>query len=101
MSNPGSARADIATRWVELVVALLFVLCGVIAIVDSLRVGITWAEDGPRAGYFPFYIGCLLALAGGIVAVQTLVHWRKLAGVSFVSRDRCSSCCSRRSRSSS
>jgi hypothetical protein len=64
MSTPGSARGDIATRWVELIVALLFVLCGVIAIVDSLRVGITWAEDGPRAGYFPFYIGCLLVPAG-------------------------------------
>src|SRR6476660_5956177 len=82
------ARGDIATRWVELVVALLFVLAGAIAIVDSLRVGITWAEDGPRAGYFPFYIGCLLALAGGIVAVQTLLRWQKLAGDSFVSRER-------------
>ena len=37
---------------------------GAIVIVDSLRVGITWADDGPRAGYFPFYIGCLLAFAG-------------------------------------
>jgi len=88
MATRETARGDIATRWVELIVALLFVLCGVIAIVDSLRVGITWAEDGPRAGYFPFYIGCLLALAGGIVAVQTLLRWQKLAGDSFVSRER-------------
>ena len=84
MATRESARGDIATRWVELIVALLFVLCGAIAIVDSLRVGITWAEDGPRAGYFPFYIGCLLALAGGIVAVQTLLRWQKLAGDTFV-----------------
>ena len=89
MASPeANARGDIATRWVELAVALLLVVCGAIAIVDSLRVGITWAEDGPRAGYFPFYIGCLLALAGAIVAVQTLLRWRKLAGVSFVSRER-------------
>jgi hypothetical protein len=89
MASPEvNARGDIATRWVELTVALLFVACGAIAIVDSLRVGITWAEDGPRAGYFPFYIGCLLALAGAIVAVQTLLRWRRLAGVSFVSRER-------------
>jgi hypothetical protein len=89
MASPEvNARGDIATRWVELAVALLFVACGAIAIVDSLRVGITWAEDGPRAGYFPFYIGCLLALAGAIVAVQTLLRWRRLAGVSFVSRER-------------
>jgi len=89
MASPeANARGDIATRWVELAVALLFVACGAIAIVDSLRVGITWAEDGPRAGYFPFYIGCLLALAGAIVAIQTLLRWRRLAGVSFVSRER-------------
>ena len=27
---------------------------------DSLRVGIGWADDGPRSGYFPFYIGLML-----------------------------------------
>ena len=82
------ARGDIATRWAELVVALLFVLGGVIVIVDSIRVGITWAADGPKAGYFPFYIGCLLAFAGTYVAAETLLRWRKLAGVTFVSRER-------------
>jgi putative tricarboxylic transport membrane protein len=29
----------------------------VLVLVDSLRVGIGWADDGPRSGYFPFYIG--------------------------------------------
>jgi hypothetical protein len=82
------ARGDIATRWMELGVALLFVLGGAIVIVDSLRVGITWADDGPRAGYFPFYIGCLLAFAGAYVAVDTLLRWTKLHGVTFVTRDR-------------
>jgi len=50
--------------------------------------GITWADDGPRAGYFPFYIGCLLTFAGAYVAIQTLLRWPKLAAASFVSRDR-------------
>ena len=82
------ARGDIATRWAELVVALLFVLAGAIVIVDSLRVGITWAEDGPRAGYFPFYIGCLLTFAGLFVAVETLLRWKKIGNATFVSRER-------------
>ena len=89
MESPeANARGDIATRWVELIVALLFMLCGVIAIVDSLRVGITWAEDGPRAGYFPFYIGCLLTFAGLFVAVETLLRWKKIGNATFVSRER-------------
>ena len=88
MPADAKARGDYATRWVELAVAALFVAAGVVVIVDSLRVGITWASDGPKAGYFPFYIGCLLAFAGAFVAAQTLLRWRKLAGDTFVTRER-------------
>ena len=52
-AKSGVRRGDLTTRWVELVVALLIVLGGAVVIIDSLRVGISWAEDGPRAGYFP------------------------------------------------
>jgi putative tricarboxylic transport membrane protein len=82
------ARGDIATRWVELFVALAIALGGAVVIIDSIRVGITWAADGPRAGYFPFYIGCLLVFTGGWVVVQTLLSWRKLAPSVFVTRAR-------------
>ena len=75
-------------RWAELVVALLFVLGGLVVIGDSLRVGISWGDDGPKAGYFPFYIGCLLTGAGALVAVQALRRWKSLAGDVFVTVDR-------------
>jgi putative tricarboxylic transport membrane protein len=87
-TNAAKARGDIATRWMELAVALLFVVAGAVVMIDSVRVGITWAEDGPRAGYFPFYIGCLLAAAGAIVMLQTLYRWNNLAGETFVTRER-------------
>jgi putative tricarboxylic transport membrane protein len=74
----------VSTRWAEVFVALLFVLGGLVAIADSLRVGISWAEDGPKAGYFPFYIGCMLAGAGALVAVQAVLRWKSLAGDVFV-----------------
>jgi hypothetical protein len=82
------ARGDIATRWMELAVALLFAIVGAIVIVDSIRVGITWAADGPRAGYFPFYIGCLLAFTGVWVAAETLLRWKRLDADTFVTRER-------------
>jgi hypothetical protein len=66
----------VATRWPELVVALLLAAVAAVVIADSLRVGAGWSDDGPRAGYFPFYIG--LALGGAslwIVAAQ-LRAWR-------------------------
>jgi len=80
------AQGDVPTRWVELVVALLVVAGGLVVVVDSLRVGIAWAEDGPKAGYFPFFIGVILMLAGGLIAAQTLAAWRRRAGEVFVTR---------------
>ena len=78
----------VPTRWAELVVALLFVLAGLVVIGDSLRVGISWGDDGPKAGYFPFYIGCLLAGAGALVAIQAVLRWKSMAGDVFVTVDR-------------
>ena|SRR5206468_4598157 len=86
-AKSGSVRGDLSTRWVEFVVALLVVLGGSVVIVDSLRVGISWAEDGPRAGYFPFFIGCILVGAGLWIAVRTVVAWRELDGKTFARRD--------------
>jgi hypothetical protein len=80
-------QGDVPTRWVELIVALLVIAGGVVVVADSLRVGIAWAEDGPKAGYFPFYIGCILALAGAWIAGSALVAWRREGGRTFVSRD--------------
>jgi hypothetical protein len=71
----------------EVIVALAIVVGGGIVIADSVRVGFTWGPDGPRAGYFPFYIGCLLVAAGLYVTGQTLYSWRKLAGKTFVTAD--------------
>ena len=85
MSTPeGSARGDIATRWVELAVALLFALVGAIVIADSVRVGYTWAEDGPRAGYFPFYIGLIIVLSSMVNLALAVL--RKGPGGGFVER---------------
>ena len=65
--------APLRQRGPELATAGFLLLMAVLVIVDSLRVGIGWADDGPRAGYFPFYIGLLLGAASlGIIAVELL-----------------------------
>ena len=86
-TRDGKERGDVPTSWVEIAVALLFVVAAAVVMVDSLRVGITWGTDGPKAGYFPFYIGCILAITGAGIAVQALRHWRALAAATFVRRD--------------
>jgi hypothetical protein len=82
------ARGEIATRWAEIAVALLIVLIGAVVITDSARIGYTWSTDGPKAGYFPFYVGCILAFCGAFVIAQTIWRWKKLSASTFVTLDR-------------
>lgn len=71
----GDGSPVVKRRWPELLMALVLMGLAVLVIVDSLRVGAGWADDGPRAGYFPFFIGLGLLGAGTAVAVQQLRQW--------------------------
>ena len=62
-------------RSAEVVVAAFFILIGAIVVVDSLRLGAKWGDDGPQAGYFPFYIGLLVC---GASLVNMLVGFFKV-----------------------
>ena len=48
---------------VEAGVAVAIALFGVIVIVGSLKAGINWGAEGPRAGFFPFYIGLFIVIS--------------------------------------
>ena len=81
-----SDQAATYVRWPELLVALFLMALAVLVITDSIRVGTGWGDDGPRAGYFPFYIGLILFASSGWVALTTLLQWRNLQQ-SFVGRE--------------
>jgi hypothetical protein len=66
-------RTGVPTYVVESVVALLVVLMGVVVITGSWKLGSGWTTDGPGAGYFPFYIGVILCIAGAGILVQGLM----------------------------
>ena len=57
----------------ELAVAALFFIFGAIVVYDSLRLGAGWADDGPRAGYFPFYVGLIICIASAVNVVRALL----------------------------
>ena len=78
MSEPSDrADATVGTRWFEMTVALLLMAVAGLVVFDSLRVGFGWADDGPRSGYFPFYIGVLLLGASGWIALSQLFRWKQ------------------------
>lgn len=85
MDEPQSEeRGGLATRWVELVVALLLIAGGAVVITDSVRIGAAWGSDGPQGGYFPYLIGWSLSLAGLWISGQALWRWKRLGGDAFV-----------------
>lgn len=57
---------------VDTVVAACLVLIGVVVMVEARSLGAGWTSDGPGSGYFPFYIGLILAVCGAAIVVQSL-----------------------------
>jgi putative tricarboxylic transport membrane protein len=62
----GTGGAGPSHRTVEIAVGALIAALGVVTIAGSLRVGINWGAEGPKSGFFPFYIGVLIVLASAI-----------------------------------
>jgi hypothetical protein len=77
-------------RAVEIGVALAMIAFGAIAIIGSLQVGIGWGAEGPKAGFFPFYLGLsiIAASVANIVSVvstqsrqKVFADWAQLTSV--------------------
>ena len=51
---------------VEAGVTLFIGLFGLIIVVGSVQAGINWGAEGPRAGFFPFYVGLFIIVASAV-----------------------------------
>jgi hypothetical protein len=78
-------RPAASARTMELVVAALIFALGATVVWDSVRLGAKWGDDGPQAGYFPFYVGLLICMSTGVIFFRALMDKTK-RGKSFVSR---------------
>lgn len=85
-----TANSGPSHRSVELGVAAFTALFGVIVILGSLQAGIDWGIEGPRAGFFPFYLGILIVIGSVFNAGQVIragssdrmfAEWRQLRQV--------------------
>lgn len=54
-------------RKVEAICALSLIALAVLVMVEGIRLGIGWGTDGPRSGFFPFWLGVGLAISSLIV----------------------------------
>jgi hypothetical protein len=72
---------------VEAIVAVGVLLVGVVMMIDALRIGIGWASDGPKGGYFPFRTGAILSITGVGILLRALFGKHRNHAL-FVSWDR-------------
>lgn len=87
MESHEGSRSGAATHVVDAVVAVLVALLGGVVIYGSRKLGSEWTSDGPGAGYFPFYIGLLLAISGAGIFYQAMTGKKEDTQV-FVDREQ-------------
>jgi len=59
---------------VEVGVAAFMVLLGIITVIGSLQVGIGWGAEGPKSGFFPFWIGLIVIATSLYNLVRAYTH---------------------------
>jgi putative tricarboxylic transport membrane protein len=74
-------------RKVEIVTMISIMVLALVMAFDNWRTGMSWASDGPQAGYFPFYLSVILFLSS---AYGLIVALRRESGEGavFVTRDQ-------------
>jgi putative tricarboxylic transport membrane protein len=65
-----SADTGPSQRSVEIAVAIGTLVFGIIILIGSLQVGIDWGVEGPKPGFFPFYVSLFIIVAGSYNLLQ-------------------------------
>jgi hypothetical protein len=72
-NTASESTRSVGNHVVEIITAVCVLALGIVGVVDSLRLGHRWADDGPQAGYFPFYISAIICIAAVWILVRAFV----------------------------
>ncbi len=78
-------RPVVRSRSVDIVVSLLLLALAILLGWDAHRIGASWADDGPQAGYFPFYLSIIM---GGASLYGLAVAFLDKSRGAFVTREQ-------------
>ena len=70
-------------RAADLATAVVLMGLGGLVIFDAIRLGYDWGSDGPKSGFFPFWLAVAMVAACGLIVLQAL---RRRTDQPFVSR---------------
>ena len=72
-------------RAADIVTASILILLGGLVLADALRLGVGWGSDGPKSGFFPFWLALIMVLTCAVIIAQEA---RKATGRPFVTREK-------------
>jgi len=72
-------------RAADIITASVLILLGSLVLVDALRLGIGWGTDGPKSGFFPFWLAVIMVIACVVIMAQEL---RRKSLAFFVEREQ-------------
>lgn len=72
-------------RVADVLTAVVLMLLGGVVIADSVRLGIGWGTDGPKSGFFPFWLALLMLAACALILIQSV---RRTSSTPFVTREQ-------------
>lgn len=67
----------------DLTTAAVLIAGGILVLWDSIRLGIGWGTDGPKSGFFPFWLAVLMIVACLGIVLQAV---RRADRTPFVAR---------------
>ena len=70
-------------RVADVLTAVVLMLLGGVVIADAVRIGIGWGTDGPKSGFFPFWLAVIMLAACALILVQSV---GRRSSASFVTR---------------
>jgi putative tricarboxylic transport membrane protein len=68
-------------RTADVLTAVVLMLLSGVVIADSVRLGVGWGTDGPKSGFFPFWLALVMLAACALILVQSV---RRKSRASFV-----------------
>jgi putative tricarboxylic transport membrane protein len=72
MSGQSESNTGPAHRSVEIGVTIGIAIFALVVIVGSIQAGIGWGDEGPKAGFFPFYVGVSILISSAVNLIGVL-----------------------------